>query len=80
MTPTITSLLQDALRLSATDRGELAARLLDSLDSEPDVDTEEAWAKEIDRRLEDYRSGKVKPIPGPEALRQIFSDDDADGD
>jgi putative addiction module component (TIGR02574 family) len=76
---TVTSILDEALRLSPTERGELAARLLDSLDPEADADVEEAWAKEIATRLEDYRAGRVKPIPGPESLRQIFSTDDIDG-
>jgi putative addiction module component (TIGR02574 family) len=78
MTSPLSNLLQDALRLSATDRGELAARLLESLDPDTEADADEAWAKEIATRLDDYRSGRVKPIPGQEALRLIFSEDDGD--
>ena len=76
MTQTITSLLTEALRLPEIDRGELAARLLDSLDPDSDADTDEAWAKEIATRLDDFRSGRVKSVSGPEARRQIFAEDD----
>jgi len=47
---------------------------MDSLD--PEVDADEAWAKEIATRLEDYRAGRVKPIPWEEARKLILSDDE----
>jgi putative addiction module component (TIGR02574 family) len=43
-------LLQDAMELPLPERAELAADLLASLDGEPDVDVEAAWASEIERR------------------------------
>jgi hypothetical protein len=43
-------LLEDALKLALSERAELAAELLASLDGAPDADAEAAWAAEIERR------------------------------
>ena len=43
-------LLHDAMDLPVSERAEMAAGLLASLDGEPDADVEAAWAKEIERR------------------------------
>jgi len=65
MTPQVSELLEKALTLSTQDRGELAARLIDSLDDGPEEEgVEEAWQEEISRRMDDIRSGRVKTIPG----------------
>ena len=42
--------LQDAMALSVSERAEVAAGLLASLDGEPDADLEMAWEREIERR------------------------------
>ena len=31
----------------------------------------DAFFEELDRRVEDIRSGKVKPIPGPEVMAKL---------
>jgi putative addiction module component (TIGR02574 family) len=46
-------LLEDALKLTLSERAELAAELLASLDGAPDADAEAAWAAEIERRAAD---------------------------
>ena len=43
-------LLHDAMDLPVSERAELAADLLASLDGEPEVDVEAAWASEMERR------------------------------
>jgi putative addiction module component (TIGR02574 family) len=43
-------LLRDAMDLPLSERAELAADLLASLDGEPEADVEAAWASEIERR------------------------------
>ena len=43
-------ILRDALALPESERAEIASRLIESLDQEPDVDVDEAWAAEIERR------------------------------
>jgi len=42
--------LQDAMELPLSERAELAADLLASLDGEPEADVEAAWAAEVERR------------------------------
>jgi putative addiction module component (TIGR02574 family) len=67
MTPQVSELLEKALALSTQERGLLAARLIDSLDDGPaEEGVEEAWQEEINRRMDDIRSGRVKTIPGEE--------------
>jgi putative addiction module component (TIGR02574 family) len=50
MTNRARKLLQDAMELPVSERAELAADLLASLDGEPDSAVEAAWAAEIERR------------------------------
>jgi putative addiction module component (TIGR02574 family) len=63
-------LLKQALALSDKERAELAATLIDSLDTTFDDDAEAAWQEEIARRLKDVESGKVKTIPWDEVRRK----------
>jgi len=66
-----TDLLKEALKLPPEARAALAGCLLESLDKEVDEGAEAAWQVEIDRRLREIDSGKVKPIPWSEARRKI---------
>ncbi|MEE9567768.1 MAG: addiction module protein [Candidatus Binatia bacterium] len=66
-----TDLLKEALKLPPEARSALAGYLLESLDQEVDEGAEAAWQAEIDRRLRELDSGKVKPIPWSEARRKI---------
>jgi putative addiction module component (TIGR02574 family) len=50
----------EAMKLSARERARLAERLIASLDEEVDTDTEAAWIREGERRLDELRSRKVK--------------------
>lgn len=65
-------LLEEALTLPPTERADLAATLLDSLDEGGDEGVEKAWAEEIQRRVEDVESGRVKPIPWSEARERLL--------
>lgn len=63
-----------ALKLTPRERGELAHRLLVSLDGEPDGTAEEiakAWDEEIARRVEDMEAGRTKWIPADEVFQKI---------
>lgn len=72
MTPQVSELLQKALELSTQERGLLAARLIDSLDDEPEEEgVEAAWGEEIKRRVDDIQSGRVKTIPGEQVLGRL---------
>ena len=54
MTTNAQKLFEQALGLVASDRAELAAQLLASLD-ETEADVESAWAREIERRAAEAR-------------------------
>ena len=71
MTDETSELLKRALELPVGARAALAGSLLESLDDTVDEAAEEEWSKEIARRIQELDSGKVKPIPWPEARRRI---------
>ena len=69
-----TKLLADALKLPIEARAALAAKLIDSLDSEVDEDAEARWSEEIERRLADVDSGRVATVPWSEVRASILRD------
>lgn len=71
MTIAVRELYEKASHLSAQDRAELAGLLLASIEDPADDGVEEAWATEIERRMADYRAGKVKTIPWSEVRARL---------
>lgn len=69
--------LEDALSLPPSERADLAATLLESLDEGEDEGVEEAWAQEIGQRVQQVASGTLKTIPWSEARKQILALRDA---
>jgi putative addiction module component (TIGR02574 family) len=67
MSKTAQKVLDEALRLELSERAELAAELLASLDGEADEDVEAAWAAEIERRAARARSGEDAGRPWAQA-------------
>jgi len=53
-------LLDIALTLPETDRANLAASLIRSLDATPDPSADEAWVVEIERRIRSIDQGSVE--------------------
>lgn len=60
MTRTAQKLLTGALALPENERVKLASELLASVPQSPDPDWDSAWLAELDRRVKDVESGKVK--------------------
>jgi putative addiction module component (TIGR02574 family) len=58
----------EALKLTARERAAFAQRLLASLDE--DVEIEEVWSVETERRIADIERGTVRVIPIADALTQ----------
>jgi putative addiction module component (TIGR02574 family) len=61
----------EALELSTRERAALAHRLIVSLDESAEDDPTEvelAWEAEIQRRLDAYRRGELRPIPSAEVF------------
>jgi putative addiction module component (TIGR02574 family) len=77
MTDAAEKLLAEALKLSEGDRGDLAARLIQSLEPPPEADAERAWDTEIKRRVEEIRTGNVEMIPWSEVRRKLVEEMDA---
>jgi putative addiction module component (TIGR02574 family) len=74
VTKATTKLLEDALKLDASERAELASELLASLDGEADEDAEVAWAAEIEERAARARSGEDPGKPWPEVRERLERD------
>ena len=64
-------LLQSALALPESDRAEIAASLIRSLDTESDEDAGTAWAAEIQRRIESIDRGEAKLIPWDDVVAEL---------
>ena len=64
-------ILPQLLKLPVSERAELATELIRSLDEMEDSDAEEAWAREINQRLDDVMSGRVKTVPWAKARKRI---------
>lgn len=76
MSQTVSELLNQVLALPEAERGDVAARIVESLDPTVNTDVEAAWAEEIRRRIDEVRSGKVATMSWEEARSFILSDDD----
>lgn len=68
------SLLRKALSLLESERLDLAAALIQSVDNgSTSQDVGAAWASEARRRLAEVQSGLVKPVPWEDAEKRIFA-------
>ena len=73
MSRPIDRLQSELLELPSRERARLAHVLIASLDAEGDEDpaeVERAWAEEIERRLAEYRTGAVRPIPAADVFAE----------
>ena len=61
-------LLSAALTLSEIERANLAGSLLRSLDPMPDPSADQAWAAEIERRLQAIDCGEVNLTPWDDVM------------
>lgn len=68
-------LLEDALKLPAGERADLASCLYASLDPDISLPLDPSWDAEIKRRIQEIDSGKAKLIPWEEARKRIFGNE-----
>jgi putative addiction module component (TIGR02574 family) len=66
-------ILAEAMKLSDEERATLSDRLLEIVPEVPDAAAEQAWLKEALRRRAEWKAGRVKAVPGEEALTQMFA-------
>ena len=74
MHPNIEELAKETMALDIEDRALLAGKLLLSLDEPTPSEVERLWLDEAERRLEDYRAGRVQGIPADEVFRRAISE------
>jgi putative addiction module component (TIGR02574 family) len=65
-------LLKAALELAADEREQLAEALWASLEGGTDEEVQQAWAEEIERRMDEADAGKVKSVPWPEVRAEAL--------
>lgn len=63
-----------SMQLDLEERASLAGKLLLSLDEPSATEVERLWLDEAERRLEDFRSGKVRSIPAEEVFRRAIAE------
>lgn len=64
---TTKKIIEEALSLPVEERAMIAESLLRSLNM-PNTDMDEKWTEVAKRRLQELRSGKVRPVPGDEVF------------
>ena len=67
------ALLEDALRLSDSERAEIAGALLESIEPETDADVEQAWREEVKARVDALDSGQVETVPWEQVRDHLFT-------
>ena len=71
MTQAVSQILEEAAQLSASERAELADRIVESLANDPPLDIAAAQITEVRRRIVEVEAGEVSLIPGDEALAHV---------
>ncbi len=71
MSVTLEKVTHEALDLPQQQRARLAHALILSIEDEPDQDVAAAWDAEIERRVDEIRSGRVKGIPAEDVFAKL---------
>lgn len=61
----------EALLLPREDRAELVDKLLQSLNIPGLKDIDKLWAKEAEKRINEYDTGKVKSLDGLPVIKEL---------
>ncbi|HMP77153.1 MAG TPA: addiction module protein [Kiritimatiellia bacterium] len=69
MSPQLTECEAKAMQLPPAERAALAERLIASLDTLDEAQTEQLWIEEADRRHREYKLGGISARPADEVLR-----------
>ncbi len=65
-------ILNSALQQPEKDRAQIAEALIASLDIKTELNVEQAWQQEIDKRLSEIDKGVVKCIPWEEVRDRLY--------
>ena len=69
----LTSIQEEIVRLSSTERAMLIDILWESLDEERVREVEAKWAAESEERIDAVDRGELQTVDGPSALRELRS-------
>ena len=69
----LTTIQEEIVRLSSTERAMLIDILWESLDEERVKEIEAKWAAESDDRIDAVDRGELETVDGPTALRDLRS-------
>ncbi len=66
------NLIREALSMPDNERARIAERLIVSLHDQPSLEVDEAWHKEIERRVNEIDSGEVRCIPWEDIRNRLY--------
>jgi putative addiction module component (TIGR02574 family) len=66
----LNEIAKDARELPLRERALLVEHLLATLDKGEDVDAEELWLEEAEKRYQNYRAGKIGAKPADKVFEQ----------
>jgi putative addiction module component (TIGR02574 family) len=72
MARTLEEIRVDASQLTAEERGALADSLWESLLTPEELEIQQAWIDEAERRIDEIRAGKAKTIPWEDVRRELI--------
>jgi putative addiction module component (TIGR02574 family) len=73
VTAALKKITDDLLKLPPEDRVSVAEALIASLPELEDARAEEAWEKELDKRLDAYEAGETETLPSRESHARALS-------
>lgn len=74
MAMNLEELAAEVMKLALEDRAQLASRLLLSLEEPSESEIEKLWLEEAERRLREFREGRVQGIPGDQVFRRAIGE------
>lgn len=72
MVKSVVELFDEASELDEHDRATLAGLLLESIEQEPDPEVEQAWKREIERRIGQLDAKSVSLVPWEQVKAKLF--------
>ena len=71
MARSLDEIRDEALQLDEVERGALADSLAESFLTPEELEIQEEWMKEVERRIADHDAGKTKSIPLEDVMRKL---------
>ncbi|MGE0087019.1 MAG: addiction module protein [Desulfococcaceae bacterium] len=69
----VQAILNEALKLSPLEKAAVIDRLMASFDISQRQRVDEAWAQEVERRIDAYDAGRIYARPAEDVMKEINS-------